>query len=52
MKKVVIVTGSPRANGNTNAMAAKFAEVAKATGAEVTRAATSAGPTKSSSTAG
>ena len=37
MKKVVIVTGSPRANGNTNAMAAKFAEVAKTAGAEVTR---------------
>ena len=37
MKKVVIVTGSPRANGNTNAMATKFAEAAKAAGAAVTK---------------
>lgn len=35
--KVVVLTGSPRKNGNTNTLAARFIEGAKAAGHEVFR---------------
>jgi multimeric flavodoxin WrbA len=37
MKKVLILTSSPHAAGNSNAMASAFEEAAKSKGAEVTR---------------
>lgn len=37
MSKIVVITGSPRANGNSNMMASAFIEAAEKAGAEVKR---------------